>query len=315
MHKTLQGIWLPLITPLRAGRVDLEALRRLAAYYRDAGLDGLLLFGSTGEGNLLSLSEKVDMISALRADPGGLPLAFGVGGVDTRGVAALMQRLEKYAPAAWLVAPPYYLCPSQQGMLWHYRELAWTTRHPIIAYNVPKRTGSALTVATLERLRAELPGVIGVKECDPVALAALRGRGNMPAICGEDMALLEHWTAGGQAAIPASAHLFPALHVSMRRQALQGDSQAASASFAMLQHLIRLLFAEPNPAPLKKALALQGWIEDELRPPMMPASEALAERLRRALRGPGLTCSGSFAGRSPSTTPARRPAADGRSHR
>ncbi|CAJ50319.1 dihydrodipicolinate synthase, partial [Bordetella avium 197N] len=286
MNNTIEGIWLPLITPLRGSRVNLEALQALGRHYREAGLDGLVLFGSTGEGNLLHIQEKIDMIAALRADPQCLPLMFGVGGVDTRGVAASMRRLERYEPVAWLTPPPYYLCPSQQGLLWHYRELSWATHRPLIAYNVPKRTGSALTVASLERLGSQLPNIVGVKECNPAALAALRERGSrIQAICGEDMALLDHWRGGGHTAIAASAHLFPRLHVRMRNLALAGDHTAASAAFSALRHLIRLLFAEPNPAPIKKALALQGWIEDELRLPMMPASEALADRLRKTLAG------------------------------
>ena len=83
-----EGIWLPMVTPMRAGHVDCEAAQALARYYRNAGIAGLVLFGSTGEGNLLSLPEKIDMIEAIRTDPHALPLVFGAGGVDTRGVAA-----------------------------------------------------------------------------------------------------------------------------------------------------------------------------------------------------------------------------------
>lgn len=279
---SFSGLWLPLISPLRQGRIDLPALRGLARHYREAGISGLVLFGSTGEGNLLTVSEKIEMIEGLREDDACLPLMFAAGGVDTQGVAALIRKLDKYAPAGWLIPPPYYLCPSQQGMLWHYRQIAWATQRPIMAYNVPKRTGSALTVASLERLM-ELPAFAGVKECDPVALAALRERGQVPAICGEDSALLEHWLNGGRCAIAASAHILPHHHVAIMEHAQAGRIDQAQRGFAELRHLIRLLFAETNPAPVKKALALQGFISDELRLPLMPASSALADRLHRAL--------------------------------
>ncbi|WZB70267.1 dihydrodipicolinate synthase family protein [Achromobacter xylosoxidans] len=98
-----EGIWLPVVTPMRAGHVDCEAAQALARYYRNAGIAGLVLFGSTGEGNLLSLPEKIDMIEAIRTDPHALPLVFGAGGVDTRGVAAAIRRLDKLSPvpATW----------------------------------------------------------------------------------------------------------------------------------------------------------------------------------------------------------------------
>lgn len=282
------GIWLPMVTPLRDGHVDLDAARALARYYRNAGIAGLVLFGSTGEGNLLSLSEKIDMASAIASDPHALPLVLGVGGVDTRGVATAIRRLDKLAPAGYLVPPPYYLGPSQAGILWHYRQVAWATQRPIILYNIPKRTGVTMTVETMEKL-ALLPGFSAVKECNPGVLSTLNARGRLPALCGDDLALPDHWLAGGAGAIPAGAHLFPEHYVEVMRLARAGHAEAARACFEPLRGLIRLLFSEPNPAPIKRALAMQGLIADELRLPMMPASRELSSRLQRALGAvPGL---------------------------
>jgi 4-hydroxy-tetrahydrodipicolinate synthase len=276
------GIWLPMVTPMRQGHLDLEAAQRMARYYRDAGVDGLVLFGSTGEGNLLTLTEKFEMAQAIRDEAGSLPFMIGAGGVDTSGVAATVRRLDRLEPAGYLVPPPYYLCPSQQGMLWHYRQIAWATDRPIVLYNVPKRTGSSLTVESMETL-AQLPGFAAVKECNPAVLRSLRLRGRLPALCGEDAAFLAHFTEGGQGAIPASAHIRPDLFIAVMKLARQGRHEEARAIFDLLKPLIRLLFSEPNPAPIKKALALQGMIADELRMPMMPASRELAVRLQRAM--------------------------------
>lgn len=277
-----EGIWLPMVTPLRGGYVDLDAARALARYYRNAGVTGLVLFGSTGEGNLLSLPEKIGMIEAIASDPHALPLVFGAGGVDTRGVATAIRRLDKYAPAGYLVPPPYYLGPSQAGILWHYRQIAWATERPIILYNIPKRTGVTMTVETMETL-ALLPNFTAVKECNPSVLAALNARGKLDAMCGEDLALLDHWMAGGRGAIPAAAHLYPERYVEVMQLARDGHFEAARELFEPLRGLIRLLFSEPNPAPLKRALSMQGLIADELRMPMMPASRELSSRLQRAM--------------------------------
>ncbi|RAP61927.1 4-hydroxy-tetrahydrodipicolinate synthase [Achromobacter sp. HZ01] len=277
-----EGIWLPMVTPMRAGRVDLDAAQALARYYRNAGMAGLVLFGSTGEGSLLSLPEKIEMIEAISSDPHALPLVFGAGGVDTRGVAAAIRRLDKYRPAGYLVPPPYYLGPSQAGILWHYRQIAWATRQPIILYNIPKRAGVAMTVETMEAL-ASLPGFSAVKECNPSVLAALNARGALPALCGTEPALLDHFLAGGRGAIPAAAHLYPERYVAIAQLARDGDAEAARELFEPLRGLTRLLYAEPNPAPIKRALAMQGLIADELRLPMTSASRELGARLQRAM--------------------------------
>lgn len=280
----LTGLWLPMVTPLRQGRVDVQAAVHLARHYRRAGIDGLVLFGSTGEGSLLSLAERCEMATALRADAeaGALPIMLGLGGVDTSGVAAAMRRLNRLEPVAYLIPPPYYLCPTQAGMRWHYRQLAWATERPIMLYNVPKRTGSALTVESIETLAATQP-IAGVKECDATRLMAILQRGQVSAVCGEDAALCDFFLAGGQCAIAASAHVRPDLFVAMMRLAQAGQASAARALEDLLKPLVRLLFTEPNPAPVKKALAMAGLIQDELRPPLMPASNALAGRLRRLL--------------------------------
>ncbi|KRC68852.1 4-hydroxy-tetrahydrodipicolinate synthase [Achromobacter sp. Root83] len=276
------GIWLPMVTPMRGGYVDLDAAQALARYYRNAGIAGLVLFGSTGEGNLLAMPEKIDMIEAIASDPDALPLVFGAGGVDTRGVAAAIRRLDKYAPAGYLVPPPYYLSPSQAGILWHYRQIAWATERPIILYNIPKRAGVAMTVETMETLAA-LPNFGAVKECNPSLLATLNARGTLDALCGEDLALLDHFLAGGLGAIPAAAHLYPERFVEVMQLARDGHAEAAREMFEPLRGLARLLFSEPNPAPIKRALAMQGLIADELRMPMMPASRELGPRLQRAM--------------------------------
>ena len=277
-----EGLWLPMVTPMRGGHVDLDGAQALARYYRNAGIAGLVLFGSTGEGNLLSMPEKIEMIEAINSDAHALPLVLGVGGVDTRGVATAVRRLDRYAPAGYLVPPPYYLGPSQAGILWHYRQIAWATERPIILYNIPKRSGVAMTVETMEAL-AVLPNFGAVKECNPAVLAALNARDRLNALCGEDLSLLDHFLAGGRGAIPAAAHLYPERFVALMALAQSGDAQAARECFDPLRPLIRLLFSEPNPAPVKRALAMQGLIADELRLPMMPASRELSARLRRAL--------------------------------
>jgi len=276
------GIWLPMVTPMRNGEVDTDAAVRLAAHYQRAGISGLVLFGSTGEGNLLSTAEKIAMVQAIQASGVALPIVLGAGGVDTRKICDDIRRLDRLDLAGYLVPPPYYLRPSAEGIAWHYHQVARATSRPVVLYNVPKRTGVAMDIDTMETL-AQDPQFAAVKECDQAMLDTLARRNAIPTLCGEDEAFVDHALRGGMGAIPVVAHLYPARMVEVMRLAHAGHADAARTLFDPLRPLIRLLFEEPSPAPVKKVLALQGRIADELRMPMTPASSALATRLERAL--------------------------------
>jgi len=276
------GIWLPMITPMRKGEVDTDAAVQLAAHYQRAGLSGLVLFGSTGEGNLLSTAEKIAMVQAIQASGATLPIVLGAGGIDTRKICDDIRRLDRLDPAAYLVPPPYYLRPSADGIAWHYHQVARATSRPVILYNVPKRTGVAMGIDTMEALACNRQ-FAAVKECDPAMLDTLVRRNAISTLCGEDDAFVDHALRGGLGAIPVVAHLYPARMVEVMRLAHAGHADAARTLFDPLRPLIRLLFEEPSPAPVKRVLAMQGRIADELRMPMTPASSALAARLERAL--------------------------------
>jgi 4-hydroxy-tetrahydrodipicolinate synthase len=277
----LDGVMLPMVTPFNNDAIDLAAAQRLATYYRDAGVSSLLLFGSTGEGNLIAHADKLRMFQAVR-ECVDLPIVIGAGGVDTREVAAALKRFDKLDPAAYLIPPPYYLRPPQAGIIWHYQTLAHATERPIILYDIVQRTGSAMTVETMETL-FQMPNIVGVKACDPDILEVLVVRGIVPACCGEDTALLDYLDRGGRCAISAAAHVRPDLFVELLRLARTGNHAHAKHLFQALKPVIRLLYSEPNPAPIKKFLAQEGLISDELRRPLMPASADLGLRLRRAV--------------------------------
>ena len=276
-----EGIWLPMVTPMRAGHVDCEAAQALARYYRNAGIAGLVLFGSTGEGNLLSLPEKIDMIEAIRTDPHALPLVFGAGGVDTRDVAAAIRRLDKLSPAGYLVPPPYYLCPSQQGILWHYRQIAWATERPVILYNIPKRAGVAMTVETMETLAA-LPQFGSVKECNPHCCP------RSTRAAGWTSCAARTWPSWITSRWEVAAPFRRGAPVS--RALRRGHAAGARRPRRSSARAVRTA-ARPDPAVVRRTQSgadqaragLQGLITDELRPPMTSASRELSARLQRAM--------------------------------
>jgi 4-hydroxy-tetrahydrodipicolinate synthase len=277
------GLWLPMVTPMRAdGQLDLDGAQRLAAHYVAAGIDGLILLGTTGEGGLLSANEKRALTAAvLEAAQGALPVMAGVGAVDTRTVCEQVRQLDDLDLAGYLVPPPYYLRPSDEGVAWHVEQVANATPRPLMLYNVPKRTGTSMSPSLTARL-LEHPRVVAVKECDLGNLHALRHQ-RATVFCGEDTALLDHLLAGGGGAVPASAHLRPDLFVKLVRLVQAGRIEDARWLFAQLTPLILLMFSEPNPVPVKAALALCGLAGAQVRQPLQPASPALVDRLARVL--------------------------------
>ncbi|MEM5428870.1 4-hydroxy-tetrahydrodipicolinate synthase [Cupriavidus oxalaticus] len=277
------GIWVPMVTPMRAGSLDLSGAARLAERYVEAGVNGLIILGTTGEGSLLSSHERqVFTAAVLEAVHGELPVMAGVGAVDTRAVCAQIAELDAFDLAGYLVPPPYYLRPSDEGIVWHFNEVACVTARPLMLYNVPKRTGCAMSPALVRSLLAH-PRVSSVKECDAGNLRALAGDPYATALCGEDAAMLDHLLAGGAGVIAASSHIRPDLFVRLLHLAQTGRLRAARALFARLAPLTSLMFAEPNPAPVKAALALSGAISPETRLPLRPASSALVQRLEEAI--------------------------------
>ncbi len=277
------GLWLPLVTPMRDGEPDLACAQRLAAHYVASGVDGLAILGTTGEGGLLSPAERLMFTAAvLEAVDGALPVLAGVGGVDTRVVCEQVRQLDRFDLAGYLVPPPYYLRPGDEGIAWHFERVADATWRPLMLYNVPKRTGCALSPALVQRLAAH-PRIVAVKECDAAGLRALAGSQRLAVFCGEDAAMLDHLLAGGDGVVPASAHIRPDLFARLLQLVAAGHVEAAQALFARLAPLVALLFSEPNPAPVKAALALCGMAGSEVRRPLSPASRALQERLEQAI--------------------------------
>ena len=283
-----EGIWLPLITPFRDGAVDLRALQALARRYAGAGLDGLIVCGTTGEPATLDDGEKVAVLdSVLEAAGGRCPVVMGLGGNDTRAAVGALDALRGRALAGLLVVAPYYTRPSQDGIRAHFQAIAQATELPLILYNIPYRTGVNVELATLQALCRACPNVVAIKESggNINQLMDLIRDTRLQVLSGEDHLIYTALCLGGAGAIAAAAHVRPELCVAMYRAFRAGRLDEARAISYRLLPLIRLLFAEPNPGPIKAVLALEGLIAEELRLPMTPVSEACRQALREALAG------------------------------
>lgn len=282
------GIWVPLITPFADGEVDHTALRALVRRYADAGIAGLVALGTTGEPSALDAAEQDAVLATIldeahaarHGDAQALPVLVGVSGNHTASMAARIGQLNALPIAGVLMAAPYYVRPSQAGIVGHFMTLADASDKPVVLYDIPYRTGVRLELDTLLTLAAH-PRIQAVKDCAgslDTTLALIRD-GRLQVLTGEDINIFNSLCLGGSGAIAASAHLRPERFVALYRALSAGQLDEGRRIFHELAPLIQALFAEPNPAPVKALLAAQGLIRDGLRMPMMRAGDALVARL------------------------------------
>ncbi|WP_431952382.1 dihydrodipicolinate synthase family protein [Actinacidiphila sp. bgisy167] len=277
------GIHVPLITPFDAvGRVAADALERLAHDMADEGVAGLVALGTTAEAATLDEAEK----EVVRATVGrvcrerGLRFTVGAGGPDTRRTAAELAELD--ADAA-LVSVPSYVRPSQAGVVAHFEALAAASAVPLVVYNIPYRTGLALTADTVRALAA-IEGVAGFKHAvggidqDTVLLV-----GQVPLYAGDDVFAPALLALGAEGAITASAHLATERWVELARR---HDARQARA----LARLAAACFAEPNRTVIKAVLHARGRIPTpDVRLPLLPAGQPSLGAALRALAASGDT--------------------------
>ena len=284
----ISGIWLPLVTPFREGRLDERSLVRLLRHYLGQPVDGLILAATTGEGLTLDGAET-ERLAALAATEvaGRLPLYLGLSGSDTRKLVKILAQRAAWQVEGYLIACPYYVRPSQEGLYRHFAALAEATDRPILIYNIPYRTGVNMANETLLRL-AELPNITGLKDCAADAAQSAELLRRKPAgfsvLTGEDAQFHAALAQGADGGILATAHLRTEGFARVRAQLLAGNNAAAREIWHGLIDLVRLLFAEPSPAPVKFCLWQQGLITSpEVRLPMTEVTTALAARLSTAL--------------------------------
>ena len=271
----MDGIHASLVTPFTAtGKVDAESLERLARHVLEQGAAGLVALGTTGEPTMLTPEEQGAVLRVCRkvSDEHGTPLTVGTGAIGTAVSVRQAQECAEIADAL-LVVVPYYLRPSDEGVLDHFAAIGAAVDVPLIPYNIPYRTGKRLRLETLLSLLAQ-DYVIGMKHCggaidgDTLGLLAAAG----PAIlCGDDAYLYPMLQLGAAGGITASACITPGAYAAMAAAVRTGDGATARAMHDGLLPLVEALFAEPSPGVLKTVLAERGLIDDAaVRPPLRP---------------------------------------------
>lgn len=301
----LRGALTALVTPFRPdGSLDEATFVRLVERQVDAGIDGLVPVGTTGESPTLTHDED-DRVIALTIETvarkgvrGRVPVVAGTGSNNTATVIAATRRARDLGADAALVVAPYYNKPDQRMLEAHYRAVADEGGLPVVVYNVPGRTGTNIEPATLLRL-AEHPMIVAVKEASgniEQIMTILRDRpAGFRVLSGDDSITFPMLALGGDGVISVASNEIPGEMARLCAAAFANDWDAARALHARYLDLMRVNFIAPNPVPVKAALAEMGLISDVLRSPLLPMSDEQRPRLRAVLAAAGLLSDGAGA--------------------
>lgn len=278
------GIWVPLVTPFHNGKIDFPALKATARNLIVAGISGLVTCATTGEAAALSEDEQLAVLDAVIEAVPGQSVVMGLCDNNMSSLLSRLKRIQERAVAGLLVTPPYYIRPSQAGLIEYFKVLADAASVPIIIYNIPYRTGVVMELETLRAI-AQHERIVAIKDCGgSMALTMqLIADGDLDVLAGEDQQILSTLCLGGRGAIAASAHIRPDLFAQLPQLVNESRLDEARIIFYRLLPMIHRVFGEPNPGPVKAAMAILGQIRDELRLPMQAASGEMREALRDEL--------------------------------
>jgi 4-hydroxy-tetrahydrodipicolinate synthase len=287
--RPLTGAITALVTPFRQDQVAYEDLRKLVEHQIKGGINGLVPVGTTGESPTLSHDEHLEVIRAVIANARGrVPVIAGTGSNSTREAVSLTQQAHAAGADAMLIVAPYYNKPSQEGLFHHFATLAEATDRPIILYSIPGRCGIEIGVPVVERLRAKYSHVRWIKESggsiDRVDQLKQALGSDITVLSGDDSLTLPFMAVGAEGVISVASNLYVREVARLVRLALEGDFAKAGKLHRQLYPMFKAIFVEPNPVPVKAALARAGIIGSaEVRPPLSGMTAASTQILEKAL--------------------------------
>ncbi|WP_248730487.1 4-hydroxy-tetrahydrodipicolinate synthase [Pseudomonas sp. MWU13-2517] len=280
-----QGIWVPVVTPFQDGAIDFIGLHRLLGHLLEKHVAGIMVCTTTGEAAALSRHEQLAVLDAVLQWVPPHRVVMGLAGNNQVELLQFQSEILKRPVAGLLVPAPSYIRPSQAGLEDFFRTVADASSVPVILYDIPYRTGATFEQATLLNIVAHAR-IQAVKDCggNLSNTLALLASGEVDVLCGEDIQIFNALCLGASGAIAASAHVQTEQFVALWQQVRDNRLAEARATFFRLRPLIETMFMEPNPAPVKAALALDGVIGSQLRAPMQQASQAVVARWQALLQ-------------------------------
>lgn len=289
----LTGSLVAIVTPMfDDGRLDLDALKKLIDFHVNAGTDGIVIVGTTGESPTVDVDEHCLLIkTTIEHVAGRVPVIAGTGANSTAEAIALTAKAKSLGADACLLVAPYYNKPSQEGLYQHFKAVAEAVDIPQILYNVPGRTGCDLGNDTVLRL-AQITNIVGIKDAtggiERGTDLLLRAPADFAVYSGDDATAMALMLLGAKGVISVTANVAPKLMHDMCVAALQGNLAQARAANAKLFGLHQKLFVEANPIPVKWVLQQMGMIATGIRLPLVNLSTQYHDVLRAAMKQAGI---------------------------
>lgn len=282
-----KGLATALVTPFVDGEVDWKAFRNLVRRQVEAGVDFLVPLGSTAETPCLTDAEKVKILEIAREESNGLPIVAGAGSNSLTATVQNMRLLDGHGADAYLIVVPFYNKPTQEGLYQYFKAVAEETDRQVILYNVPGRTGTNMKTETTLRL-TEIPNITAVKEASGNLAQIIDIKRQAPegftVLSGNDDQTLPLMACGADGVISVASNVAPEQMKALTRAVAASDLKEAIRLNNSLMPLYHACFVESNPIPAKAALSLMGLCRDEMRLPLLPATEGTRTLLADVLR-------------------------------
>ncbi len=281
-----RGVGTAMITPFKNGRIDYPTLEELIERQIRAGIDAIIIGGTTAEAATLSDKERYELFRESRDMIGGRArLIFGTGTNDTKIAEKHTRYATKVGCDGVLVVTPYYNKGTVEGVARHYERIASSTDLPVLLYNVPSRTGVNLPIETLERL-ALIPNIVGIKEASDsldrlISVSAIEG---LSVYSGNDSQIYTVLSLGGLGVISVVSNIYPAETVAICKEFFANNEELSLKKQLKLLPIINTLFLETNPAPIKYAMAKKGLCSPDMRLPMWLPTKQTRDRIDRAMK-------------------------------
>lgn len=284
---SIEGVWTAVVTPFHQdGSVDINAYEKIVEAQLAAGVDGLVVFGTTGESPTLSVQEKLSLIKKTRAIVGDkLGIMAGSGGNNTQQTVELSKLCVDAGATSLLIVTPPYNKPGLEGLKRHFQAITDSTDLPVILYHVPARTGAFLGPEVMLELLKN-PKIKAVKEAsgDISYFSKVALNNTTSLLSGDDFTYLASLASGGKGVISVVTNVYPQAFVKMTKLFFQGQNEKALAIHNTLFPLIETLFKEPNPAPIKAALHIKGYCDNYLRLPLTEVSNTTLGEIEALLK-------------------------------
>lgn len=287
-----RGSYVAIVTPFKNGKIDEKAFAKLIEMHAKAGTDGIVPCGTTGESPTLTVEEHEGLIAlTVKLVNKRMKVMAGTGSNSTAEAIEYSQAAEKAGADGCLIVNPYYNKPTQKGLLEHFKAVAASVKIPIVVYNIMGRTGVNVSTPVMAEL-SKIKNITGVKEASgdlSQMSEVIKACGpDFDVLSGDDALTLPLLSVGGHGVISVAANIIPKDVKAMITAFNSGDIKKAQAMHHKMFPLVKAMFVETNPIPVKAAMAIMGLIDDEIRLPMTKLSAEAAVKLKKAMKDYGI---------------------------